>query len=68
MTSFHYMREIQKDNERRIERANKIKRYYSQEKQAEPEMPAYPGVFMRLLNSTGNLLINLGTRLQALSA
>ena len=65
MISAHYMREMQKDNERKIERTNEIRRYYSRDEQAKP---AQPGILSRLLNMAGSALINFGTRLQCFSA
>ena len=68
MSSFHYMREIQKDNERRIARVNKFKPYYAENVQNPQEKPASPDIFSRLLHGLGNLLVSLGTRLKAVSA
>ena len=68
MTSFHYMREIQKDNERRIDQANRFKPYYADDEGTLVEKSTSPGLFPRLLHGLGNMLVNLGNRLQAMSA
>jgi hypothetical protein len=65
MISAHYMREMQRDNERRIERANEIRRYYYQDGET---LPAEPGIISRILNNIGSTLVNIGTRMQSLSA
>ena len=64
MISTYYMREIQKENERYIERANEIKRYYNQDGESKPSQP---GIVARFLTGTGSLLISIGTRLQGFS-
>lgn len=65
MISAHYMREIQKDNERRIEEANKFKHYYSKDK---GEKLTKSRIIPRLLNSVGGTLIKIGNTLQAFSS
>lgn len=64
MISLYYMREMQKDSERRIKRANEIKRYYYQDGESQP---AQPGMISRLLNVAGSALISIGTRLKYFS-
>lgn len=66
MSSFHYMNEILKDNEQRIERANRYKPYDTRREGAVTEKHPSPGIFLRFANSIGNLLVQVGIRLQAL--
>ena len=64
MISTHYMREIQKDNERNIERANEFKSYDAHEGTVKRRKL---GIIPWLLNTAGSGLVKIGTRLQGFS-
>ena len=64
MISTHYMKEVQKDNERRIRRANEFKDFDIHD---VSNKAGEPGILLRFLNGTGSLLVKIGTRLQGIS-
>ena len=64
MISTHYMKEIQKDNERNIKRANEFKHFNPHD---ASKKAGKPGILPLFLNGTGSLLVKIGTRLQGIS-